>query len=331
MWHEVAALIQQHERFVLTSHVNPDGDGLGSELALASFLKQLGKEVAIINNDPTPEALEFLDPQGCVRVFHPDRDRATLSSAEVIFVLDTAEGWARLGQLGEVAQDLEAQVICLDHHPDDGAFADLAILDTSAGASAELVYELIEFMDGRLTFDMALSLYVAIVTDTGSFRFGKTSPRTHRIAARLLEAGVIPHQVFSQLYEQRSLGHLHLQSQLLANLTLAMGGRLAWSKVSHETLLRYGVDRRDITHLVDLGLSVAGVEISLLFSETHNGKVRLNLRSKGRLAVNDIAQRFGGGGHPFAAGAQVDGPLEEAIQKTLEEVRQAWTQDGLLP
>ena len=177
---------------------------------------------------------------------------------------------------------------------------------------------------------MAQALYTAIVTDTGSFRFGKTSPRTHQIAARLLEAGVLPHQIFSHLYEQRPLGHLHLQSQLLAQLTLAHGGRLAWSKVTQEMLERYGVARRDITHLVDLGLSVAGVEVSILFSETLNGRVQLNLRSKGRLAVDELAQRLGGGGHPFAAGAQVDGPLDQAIERALEEVGQVWSREGPL-
>lgn len=330
MWGDVAALIRQHNRFVLTTHVNPDGDGLGSELALAAFLRQLDKEVAIVNNDPMPETLEFLDPQGVIRVYHPDRDQTTVTSAEVIIILDSAEGWSRLGRLGEVAQGASAATVCLDHHPDDGAFVDLAIIDTTAGATGELVCELIEYMNGELCLDMALPLYVAIVTDTGSFRFGKTSPRTHQIVSRLLEAGVIPHQVYSQLYEQRPIGHLHLQSQLLAQLTLAFGGRLAWSKVTREMLQRYGVHRRDITHLVDLGLSVAGVEVSVLFSEANNGRVRLNFRSKGRLAVNDIAQRLGGGGHPFAAGAEIDGPLHQAIERVLEQVRQSWSQDGLL-
>jgi len=331
MWGDVAALIQKHNRFVLSSHIHPDGDGLGSQLALAAFLNQLGKDAVIINNDSIPESLEFLDPQGFIRVYHPDRDQATLASAEVVFILDLAEGWSRMGKLGAAVQKTSAKTICIDHHPDDGAFADIAIVDSTAGATGELVCELIDYMSGELTSEMAISLYVAIMTDTGSFRFGKTSPRTHKIAARLLEAGVIPHQIYSYLYEQRPLGHLHLQSQLLANLTLALGGRLSWSKVTQEMLQRYGVARRDITHLVDLGLSVAGVEVSILFSETNNDKVRLNLRSKGRLAVNDIAQRLGGGGHAFAAGAQVDGPLEQAIQQVLEEVRQSWSQDGLLP
>ena len=330
MWSDVAELIQQHDRFVLTTHVHPDGDALGCELALAAFLKQLGKDVAIVNNDPMPEMLEFLDPHGSVRVYHPDRDQATLTEAEVIFVLDTAEGWSRLGRLGEIAQESLATTVCLDHHPDDGAFADVAVIDSMAGATAELVFELIDHMGGELTHEMALALYVAIVTDTGSFRFGKTSSRTHRIVAQLLEAGVMPHQVYSHLYEQRPLGHLHLQSQLLAQLTLAYGGRLAWSKVTREMLERCGVTRRDITHLVDMGLSVAGVEVSILFSETRNGRVQLNFRSKGRLAVNEVAQRLCGGGHSFAAGAQVDGPLDEAIQRVLEEVRQVWSQNGLL-
>jgi phosphoesterase RecJ-like protein len=330
MWSQVVDTIQQHDRFVLTTHMHPDGDGLGSEVALAALLRQLGKDVAIVNNDPMPEMLEFLDPRGSIRVFHPDRDQTTLASAEVVFVLDSAEGWSRLGELGDVMQATPATTVCVDHHPDDGAFVDMAIVDPTAGATGEMIFELIDYMNGELTIDVAQALYVAIVTDTGSFRFGKTSPRTHRIVARLLEAGVLPHQVYSHLYEQRPLGHLHLQSQLLAQLTLGHGGRLAWSKVTREMLERYGVARRDITHLVDLGLSVAGVEVSILFSETHMGRVQLNLRSKGRLPVNEVAQRLGGGGHPFAAGAQVDGPLDQAIEQVLEEVRQVWSRDSLL-
>jgi phosphoesterase RecJ-like protein len=331
MWSNVAALIQQHNRFVLTTHGHPDGDGVGCEVALAAFLKRLGKDVAIINSDPVPETLEFLDTHGYVRVYHPDRDQATLANAEVIVVLDTAGGWSRLGKLGEIVCHIPAATVCLDHHPDDGEFVDIAIIDPDAGATGELVFELIDYLGGELTYEMALGLYVAIVTDTGSFRFGKTSPRTHRVVACLLEAGVQPQQVYSYLYEQRPLGHLLLQSQLLSQLTMAYGGRLAWSKVTREMLERYGVDRRDITYLVDLGLSVAGVEISVLFSETRNGRIQLNFRSKGRLAVNNVAQRLGGGGHPFAAGAQVDGPLDQAIQRVLEEVRQVWSRNGILP
>jgi phosphoesterase RecJ-like protein len=330
-WDDIIALIQRHDRFVLTTHERPDGDGVGCELALAAFLKQLGKEVAIVNNDPVPEMLEFLDPHGSVRVYHPDRDDATLENAQVVFVLDSAEGWSRLGELGEIMKGISAKAICLDHHPDDGAFVDIAVIDPKAGATGELLFELIDYMGGELSYEIAAALYVAIVTDTGSFRFGKTSSRTHRIAAQLLDAGAIPHQIYSCLYEQRPLGHLLLQSQLLAQLTLAYGGRLAWSKVTREMFEMYGVERRDITHLVDLGLSVAGVEVSILFSERRNGKVQLNFRSKGRLAVNNIAQRLGGGGHPFAAGAQASGPLSRAIQNVLEEVRRVWSQDGLLP
>lgn len=331
MWSKVAVLIQQHSHFVLTTHVRPDGDGLGSELALAALLEQLGKEVAIVNSDPMPEAFEFLDPQGSIRVYHPDRDRVTLANAKVVFILDSSEGWSRLGELGEVVREIAATTVCVDHHPDDGTFADMAVIDVTAGATGELIFELIEHMGGELTHDMAMALYVAILTDTGSFRFDKTSSRTHHIAARLLEAGVMPRQAYNYLYEQRPLGHLHLQSQLLAQLTLAYGGRLAWSKVTQEMLERYGVDRRDITHFVDLGLSVAGVEVSVLFSETRNGRVQLNFRSKGRVPVNEVAQRLDGGGHHFAAGAQVDGPLDEAIQRVLEKVRQVWSRDGLLP
>jgi len=330
MWNDVAALIQHHNRFVLTTHGHPDGDGVGCEVALSAFLKQVGKDVAIINNDPMPETLEFLDNQGYVRVYHPDRDQATLANAEVVFILDTAEGWFRLGKLGEVVSQIPAKKVCLDHHPDDGTFVDISIIDPDAGATGELVFELIDYMGGDLSPEMALGLYVAIVTDTGSFRFGKTSPRTHRIAARLLEAGVEPHQIYSNLYEQRPLGHLLLQSQLLSQLTVAYGGRLAWNKVTREMLERYSVDRRDITYLVDLGLSVAGVEISVLFSETRNGRIQLNFRSKGRVPVNDVAQRLGGGGHPFAAGAQVDGPMDQAVYQVLEEVRRVWSRNGIL-
>lgn len=330
MWDDVTTLIHQHDRFVLTTHERPDGDAVGCELALAAFLKQLGKEVAIVNNDPITDMLEFLDPHGSVRVYHPDRDQTTLDNADVVFVLDASEGWSRLGELGKVIQKIPVKTICLDHHPDDGAFADVAVIDAQAGATGELVFELLDHMGGRLTYDIAVALYVAIVTDTGSFRFNKTSSRTHYITARLLETGVVPHYVYSSLYEQRPLGHLLLQSQLLSHLTLAYGGRLAWSKVTREMLERYDVERRDITHLVDMGLSVAGVEVSVLFSERRNGQVRLNLRSKGQVAINDIAQQLGGGGHPFAAAAQVDGPLEAAIQQVLEKVRQVWSQNGLL-
>lgn len=319
---EIAQLIRRHQRFLITTHMNPDGDGIGSEIGLASFLKRRGKAVEVCNETPLPRVFGFLDPEGEVERFDPARQKETIYSGEVIFILDIANR-DRLGAMRDYVKDSPAEKVCLDHHASPGLEGCLNLIDSQACATGELVYDLILSMGGELTPRSAAALYVAIMTDTGSFRFQNTTPKTHRIAAHLLEAGADPSYIYQQVHEQSSYGRLRLLGAALADLRTEENDRLAWFKVTQAMMQQYGVENEELEGFVELPRSLRGVDLVILFLEAPQGKVRVSLRSKGSIDVNDLASRFGGGGHNRASGILLFTPLDEAIEKVLIEAREA--------
>lgn len=326
MWSEVIRLINERQRFILTTHANPDLDALGSELALDEYLRWLGKEVSILNSDARPSQFRFADPERRLQTFSPGRHRHKIEQAQVIFVLDTSGGWERVGRIGaalaaraNTPQD-RATVICIDHHPDPVDFAHLAVVDVDAAATAELVFALITQAGGRLTPSIARWLYLAILTDTGSFRYPKTSLQTHRIAARLIEAGADPVQLYNQVYEQYPLGLVRLKGHVLNSLQVGAQGQMAWYALDRATLKAYGVSQADLDGFPGLGMQIRGVRVSLLCVEMTRGRVKVSLRSDGSLPINGLAVQMGGGGHPSAAGATVPGDLAEVTARVVADV-----------
>jgi phosphoesterase RecJ-like protein len=324
MWSEVYRVINEKQRIIITTHTNPDLDALGSELALDEYLRSLGKEVSILNSDSVPHTLRFVDPERRLRTFSPSRHQRIIEQAEIILVLDASGGWDRVGRIGQAlaarAQQSSdrvgcppegATVICIDHHPDPVDFAQVAVVDPDAAATAELIFDLITNNNGSLTPSIARWLYLAILTDTGSFRFPKTSLQTHRIAACLIEAGADPMQLYKQVYERHPLGLVRLKGHVLNSLQIGAGGQLAWSALDLDTLKAYGVKSADLDGFAGLGMQIGGVSVSLLCVETPKGRVKVSLRSDGSVAVNQLAAQLGGGGHPSAAGAIVDGDLAQ--------------------
>jgi phosphoesterase RecJ-like protein len=315
MWSEVIRVINEKQRFIISSHVNPDMDALGSELALDEYLRSLGKHVTVLNSDSVPQMYRFADPRRRLRTFSPTRHQHEIEQVEVIFSLDASDGWERLGRVGSVlstradAAQNPACVICIDHHPNTVDFADLAVVDIDAAATAELVYEMIAQAGGALTPSMARSLYLAILTDTGSFRFPKTSTRTHHIAARLIEAGADPMQLYKQIYEQAPLELIRLKGHVLTSMQLGAGGQIAWYVLDRATLKAHGVKSADLDGFPGLGMQVRGVRVSLLCVEMTRGRVKISLRSDGSVVINELARQLGGGGHPSAAGATVEGDV----------------------
>lgn len=326
MWSDVIHTLNEKQRFIITTHSNPDLDALGSELALDEYLRSLDKEVLILNSDPVPGTLRFVDPERHLRTFSPSRHRQKIEQAEVIFVLDASGGWERVGRVGQAleAQAKQAQdratVICIDHHPDPVDFAHLAIVDPDAAATAELIFDMVIQSGGVLTPSIARWLYLAILTDTGSFRFPKTSLKTHRIAASLIEAGADPMRLYRQVYEQYPLGLVRLKGHVLNSIQIGGNGQIAWYALDQDTLKSYGVKSADLDGFPSLGMQIGGVRVSLLCAETPKGRVKISLRSDGSIAINELAARLGGGGHPSAAGAIVDGELGEVTSRVLAEV-----------
>lgn len=327
MWSEVMRLIKEKERFILTTHTNPDLDALGSELALDEYLRSLGKDVSILNSDSVSRSFRPVDPERRLRRFSPKRHQEKIQRAEVIFVLDASGGWQRVGRIGPALEakanhpEGGAVVICIDHHPDPTDFADLAVVNPDAAATAELIFDLLTRMDAPLTPSLARWLYLAILTDTGSFRYPKTSPRTHRIAASLIEAGADPMTLYKQVYEGHPVGLVRLKGHVLNSLQVNEDGQMAWYALDRATLKSYGVKAADLDGFPGLGMQVGGVRVSLMCVELPRKRVKVSLRSDGSLAVNELVAQLGGGGHPSAAGAIVDGDLAEVTARLVSGIQ----------
>ena len=310
------------DRLVLTGHIRPDGDALGSELGLAHFLQKLGKEVLVLNADPAPRPLDWLvadQPKGLLQRYQKDnaKQASALEAADALVVLDTGAGH-RLGALEAPFKGAPAEKLLIDHHPAPEDWFDLACVRTHAAATAEIVYDLIAGHDADLIdAAIATALYVGIVTDTGSFRYNATTPATHRIVADLMERGPIGSEpIHVSLYDGRTPEGLKLLARALDTIATHYGGRLASMHVTQEMLRESGAYFDETEGLIGYALSLGGVQAAVIALETPNG-IKLSFRSKGDCPINDWAARFGGGGHPNAAGAYV---TEKTLSHTLREV-----------
>lgn len=320
MWQQIIPIIQNSQRFVLTAHVNPDGDALGTELALAEHLKNLGKEVSILNSDSPPTSLRFLDSRRWIKQYSAKKHAAIINRAEVIMVLDASGGWNRLGRIGDALEQAPGVKICIDHHPDSSDFVDLAVIDTAAAATAELVYDLVRAMDGGVTKAMAHALYAAIMTDTGSFRFPKTSPNSHRITAELLAAGADPLYIYRQIYEQNSPEYVRLKGYAMDSIQTAAGGQIAYYGLTKNNLKQYGLKSSELDGFASLGQQIKGVRVTIFCVESSNNRVKISLRSDNSVAINQIAAEYDGGGHSSAAGATITGTLAEVMPQLVKKV-----------
>lgn len=311
---DVHKLIQSARNGVLTTHVNPDGDGLGSELALARFLRKLGKRVTILNHSATPENYLWMDRDHEVIHFDPDRHGKTILDTDIIFVLDTNQP-ERLRSLQPFVERSAAPKIVIDHHLEPHPFSDHYLIDDEATSTGELVYGLISAIEKTLMDkDIAEALYTAIMTDTGSFRFPRTDPQTHRIVAHLLEYGVLPVEVYANVYEGWSQGRMRLLGDVLDSMTTAHNGKVAYVVCTLKMLKATGTTEVETENFTNYPMSVRGVVVGILFNELQHG-VKISFRSKGSIPINQLAKEFGGNGHLNAAGARLhDVKLDDAIK-----------------
>jgi phosphoesterase RecJ-like protein len=311
-------IVEEKKTFVLTTHVNPDGDALGSEIALALFLKKQRKSAKVINHSATPPNYRFLDPQNEILCFDPKLHADVVKRAEVIFLIDTNQ-LSRLRSMEPFVAESKAVKVCIDHHLEDDDSADLYIVDKTAAAAGEIVYRLLHRLDQKsIDKKIARSLYTAIMTDTGSFRFPTTDPETHAIAADLIERGAKPQEIFQEVYEKGPINTLQLLGRALANLKTAHDGRVAYMIVTRKMFEETGTSEYQTDNFIDYTMRIGGVQIGLLFNELKDG-VKVSLRSKGKIPVNELAKEFGGNGHLNAAGARLfDSDLEEIASAVLE-------------
>ncbi|HEX6939966.1 MAG TPA: bifunctional oligoribonuclease/PAP phosphatase NrnA [Longimicrobiales bacterium] len=311
-------------RVVLTTHVNADGDGAGSEAALAVWLAARGKTVAIVNPTPFPSTyLHLLADPAAVADFGTGRAERALRDADLVAVLDTSEP-KRLGRMAKAVAERPAVVI--DHHPPGEAIVvGPAVQDPTACATGELVFDLLRVADPDDAWPPAVAeaIYTAIVADTGSFRFSNTTPRAHAIAAELLRRGVDPEAVYRRLFATVPLGRIALLRAALDRLETDPEAHVTWIALPRSVLEPFNATAEDLDGVVDYARSIEGTEVAILLRELPDASTKVSWRSNGEVDVNAIARKFGGGGHIKAAGALVGQPLDAAREAVLEATREA--------
>jgi phosphoesterase RecJ-like protein len=315
---EIINLIDSSQNFIITSHVNPDGDSIGSEVALYYFLNNLQKTAKIINYSATPQNYLFLDKNGIIEIYDENKHNQVLQNSDVIFILDTNE-YSRLRTMAEVIKKSRAKKVCIDHHLGDNINTfDYYKIDTASPATGEVLYALFTHNGvNTITPEIAVPLYTAIMTDTGSFRFPRTDPETHRIIAQLLEKGADPVEIYKEVFEKSKIGRLKLLSRFLNNIRLAYEDKVIYASITLKDFEETGTNVFDTEGFSHHMLSLDTAQIAIIFTETMKG-IKISFRSKGSVNVNDFAREFGGGGHQNAAGAFiVNGKMETLIDEVI--------------
>jgi len=300
--------IRERRRLVVTSHARPDGDGIGSALACAQILRQLGKEAEVVMHDGVPriyQSLPFAD-----RVIRTE----SVPPNDGVIILECDS--IKRTQLNGLE---DCFLINIDHHVSGRNFANVNWIDSSVMATAELIYRMARLAGVPLDSDMATCLYTALMTDTGSFMFEGTNEHTFAIARELVLAGADPAHCARNIYFGHSTAKLRLLGAALANLHRE--GSLAWIWVTQEQMERFGAREEDCEGLVNYALSIGDVQVAVFFRELPDSRWRVSLRSKGEVNVSAVAEYFGGGGHKCASGCSLDGPMEAAVSNVVERLR----------
>lgn len=321
----IASVLDSASDVVLTTHVHPDGDGLGSEAALAAWLADRGARVRILNPDPPPRQFAFLSTaRAPLGVFDP-AEAGALDSADALVILDTSSA-GRLGAIVETFPSLRAARLCVDHHapqadgrPGAAPLAHHALVDSAASSTAELVYRLLLVAGARITPAVATPLYVGIAFDTGSFRYSNTTSDAHLVAADLVRHGVEADALYQRMFASYTAARMRLWGRALSALSVEFGGRLAWMAVDRDLMRETGAGPEELDGLVEQGRRIEGVAVSVLFREDGPRQTKVSFRSHGATDVHALAGRFGGGGHRNAAGATLPLPLPEAVDRVLAE------------
>lgn len=303
----ICRLFREKNRFLIACHENPEGDAIGSELALALALRKMGKTATVLNSDPVPGNLTFL----------PGADTVTYaadgSPYDVAVVVDCGSP-ERTGRVRDELRKCPI-VVDIDHHSTHEAQGDYCLVDPGAPATGILVHRILAALSLAIDRDIAVNIYVAILTDTGSFRYSNATPEAYYIAGDMVRIGVDPWEVAEKVYETQTAARLGLLGRVLGSLELAAGGRVAAVTTFRKDLRDFAATKDHLEGVINYPRSIAGVEVAAAFREEDHGAFRVSLRSKGRVDVSAIASAFGGGGHRNAAGCTVPGTLDEVKKR----------------
>ncbi|MFA7227850.1 MAG: bifunctional oligoribonuclease/PAP phosphatase NrnA [Melioribacteraceae bacterium] len=310
-------IIDGHDSFILSTHVNPDADALGSELGFYFILKKLGKKVRIINHSATPYNLEFLDDEKIIEKYDESVHNDAINEAQVFVLLDLNQA-SRIVRMEMSLRDFKGVKVCIDHHQDTENIFDYLFGGVEYSATSEIIYDFIEAtkiveIDTRI----ALNLYSGIMTDTGSFRFDRTSPKIHRIITVLLEKGVNPTDVYDKIFDQFNFGRVKLLGYSLSTIELDDTKQISFMSVTREQMEKTGASEADVDGFVNYCLTIKGVKIGIFFYELNDG-IKISFRSKGEIPVNKLAKEYGGGGHINASGIRLfDTKIEDVKEKII--------------
>ncbi|MDG1896751.1 MAG: bifunctional oligoribonuclease/PAP phosphatase NrnA [Fuerstiella sp.] len=313
-WAPLRSIIDKNQSFMISSHVRPDADALGSELGMAAILEAFGKDVTIVNASAPPANLQFMNPENRILKLSADIQRDELPVVDVHVIVDTS-AWQQLGVMADVIQKAGRQRVVIDHHVSSDDMGATEFKDVVSAATGELIFEAAEHLD--VTFDepTASALYAAIATDTGWFRFPSTSSNTMRIAAALMDLGAEPSVLYNLLYEQRTVARVRLAGRVLGRIETECDGRLAWVYADGKDFGATNAVPSDTESLVNECLMIAGTEAAFIAVKLPSGQTKFSLRCRPPHDVAALAATFGGGGHKLASGATLSASLPEALTK----------------
>jgi phosphoesterase RecJ-like protein len=322
-WAPFVDFVRQHQRFLLTTHIRPDCDGLGSLLALGEALEQRHKSVRRIIASAWPPRYDVLDPDKTIERFTLPGD--TWRDVDAVIILDTGTR-NQLGEFASFLAQLPAAKVVIDHHLSQDDLGAVRFVDVSAEATGRLVYEAIQALGGPVTQAMAHNLFAAVATDTGWFRHNNATAATFALAEKLVAGGARLTELYEHLYERNSLPRLRLMGLVLSRLQVTDDKRVAFTHVQRSDYEATGSQPQDTEELVNYPRSLAGVDVGLFFMEQPRGGIKVSLRSRSNVDVAKVAEGFGGGGHRQAAGAVVEGSMAEVKARVLAAVQRALTE-----
>lgn len=312
------------KRILISTHTLPDGDGLGAEAALFHYLKRGRKACRVYNPDPLPKRYRFLDPKATILLGPGEVEM--WDTADLWIIVDTNDP-RRLGKVWQEMSLRAKKIVFLDHHPetqsDQIQYPPHAMLlsDPEASSIGEMLHHLFgELGLAKMNNDVALGMYVSVMTDTNSFRYSRTTPFAHRIAAEMIENGVNPEEVYQNIYSSKELSHLQLLGTMLQNVKIAQGSKVAWLEMSLELRKKHQASADDTQSFLNLLLLLKDAEVVCFFREEDDHSIRVSIKSKGRVIINKIAMEFGGGGHEFAAGVAIRQPMDKAVQAVISKL-----------
>lgn len=328
-WPRFCEVIHSANNIVLTSHIRPDCDALGSCLGMAGILETLGKKVRIVCGQPVPANLTFIDPDKKILCINQDIKAEEFADADLHMILDTS-AWIQLGDMADVIRNSTYKKIIFDHHVGEDDIDAELFKNTTAEAVGRMCVEAAEQLGVELTPEISTPIFAALATDTGWFRFNSVNEVTYQAAAKLVTGGAVPSKIYGDLYERETVGRVRLRGTVLARVQTELEGRLAHTFIMPDDYEKTGAQTTDTEDLINLALEIEGTVFAVIMVGQVDGGYKMSFRSRCKSPANEVAREFGGGGHKAAAGAFIESNDFETVQKqVLDHVRAVLTAEFL--